>query len=330
MSDWKSFYRDEHARDAQTSHPSKEAATSQAVHLVLHQKCRIQKIEGPDGEVIDRETFEREHLKKPTPQAALLTPCRPRTSSPRQRPPMTLIAIYRRRRMLDRLKAVARPGRELPRRDDPHCEGLKDGSIIEFRSVVDAVRCALEVQTGMVERNAGLPPERRIEFRIGIHLGDVVEEADGDLMGDGVNVAARLEGICEPGQICLSEDAYRHVKSRFEFRWRPRAAKPQEHRRTDARLPPAPRRARGAKTAPGGDSHARRLGALACAGGRACSPASAAGTFACRAGYAPRFMAASVDDKLANAPRLSIASCRSRTFQATRSRIISPTASPTT
>ena len=60
-----------------------------------------------------------------------------------------------------------------------------DGSIIEFRSVVDAVRCAIEVQNGMVERNAGLPPERRIEFRIGIHLGNVVEEADGDLMGDG-------------------------------------------------------------------------------------------------------------------------------------------------
>ena len=63
----------------------------------------------------------------------------------------------------------------------------------------------------MVERNAGLPPERRIEFRVGIHLGDVVEEADGDLMGDGVNIAARLEGICEPGAICLSEDAYRQV-----------------------------------------------------------------------------------------------------------------------
>ena len=61
-----------------------------------------------------------------------------------------------------------------------------DGAIIEFRSVVDAVRCAIEVQNGMVERNAGLPAERRIEFRIGIHLGDVVEEADGDLMGDGV------------------------------------------------------------------------------------------------------------------------------------------------
>jgi adenylate cyclase len=63
------------------------------------------------------------------------------------------------------------------------------------------VRCALEVQTGMVERNVGLPPEKRIEFRIGIHLGDVVEESDGDLMGDGVNVATRLEGICELGGI---------------------------------------------------------------------------------------------------------------------------------
>ena len=66
-----------------------------------------------------------------------------------------------------------------------------DGSIIEFRSVVDAVRCAIEVQNGMIERNAGVPPERRIEFRVGIHLGDVVEETDGDLMGDGVNIAAR-------------------------------------------------------------------------------------------------------------------------------------------
>ena len=69
-----------------------------------------------------------------------------------------------------------------------------DGALVEFRSVVDAVRCAIEVQNGMVERNAGLPPDRRIEFRIGIHLGDVVEESDGDLMGDGVNIAARLEG----------------------------------------------------------------------------------------------------------------------------------------
>jgi TolB-like protein/class 3 adenylate cyclase/Tfp pilus assembly protein PilF len=92
-----------------------------------------------------------------------------------------------------------------------------DGSIIEFRSVVDAVRCAIELQSAMVERNSGLPPERRIEFRVGIHLGDVVEESDGDLMGDGVNVASRLEGICEPGGVCLSEDAYRQVKSRLEL-----------------------------------------------------------------------------------------------------------------
>src|SRR6201996_8986457 len=89
-----------------------------------------------------------------------------------------------------------------------------DGSIIEFRSVVDAVRCAIEVQTGMVERNAGVSSDKRIEFRVGIHLGDVVEENDGDLMGEGVNIAARLEGICEPGQVCLSEDAFRQGKSR--------------------------------------------------------------------------------------------------------------------
>ena len=92
-----------------------------------------------------------------------------------------------------------------------------DGVLIEFRSVVDAMRCAIEVQNGMVERNAGLPPERRIEFRIGIHLGDVVEESDGDLMGDGVNIAARLEGIADPAGICLSEDAYRQVRDKVEM-----------------------------------------------------------------------------------------------------------------
>jgi adenylate cyclase len=93
-----------------------------------------------------------------------------------------------------------------------------DGSIIEFRSVVDAVRCAIEVQTGLIERNAGLPPERRIEFRVGVHVGDVVEESDGDLMGDGVNIAARLEGVCEPGAICLSEQAYWQVKGRLDLK----------------------------------------------------------------------------------------------------------------
>jgi class 3 adenylate cyclase len=85
--------------------------------------------------------------------------------------------------------------------DDRLKSGRSDGD--------DAVRCAVEVQTAMIERNAGVPPERRIEFRVGIHLGDVVEESDGDLMGDGVNIAARLEGIAKPGAICLSEDVYR-------------------------------------------------------------------------------------------------------------------------
>ena len=107
-----------------------------------------------------------------------------------------------------------------------------DGSLIEFRSVVDAVRCAIEVQNGMVERNAGLPPERRIEFRVGIHLGDVVEESDGDLMGDGVNIAARLEGIAKPGahlsfrgRLSASEVAARSRRQRS------RPDRTQEHRR---------------------------------------------------------------------------------------------------
>jgi adenylate cyclase len=92
-----------------------------------------------------------------------------------------------------------------------------DGSVIEFRSVVDAVRCALEVQHAMVERNVGVTLDKRILFRIGIHLGDVVEESDGDLMGDGVNIAARIESIAEPGAICLSEDAYRQVRGRLDL-----------------------------------------------------------------------------------------------------------------
>src|ERR1700682_4626172 len=92
-----------------------------------------------------------------------------------------------------------------------------DGALVEFRSVVEAGRCAIEVQNAMVERNSGVPEDRRIVFRIGIHLGDVVEEEDGDLMGDGVNIAARLEGIAEPGAICLSEDAYRQVSGRLDM-----------------------------------------------------------------------------------------------------------------
>ncbi|MFB9266088.1 adenylate/guanylate cyclase domain-containing protein [Bradyrhizobium erythrophlei] len=89
-----------------------------------------------------------------------------------------------------------------------------DGAIVEFRSAVDAVRCAVEIQTVMVERNTGVAADQRIDFRIGIHIGDVVEEADGDLMGDGVNIAARLESVAAPGGISISEDAWRQVSGK--------------------------------------------------------------------------------------------------------------------
>jgi TolB-like protein/class 3 adenylate cyclase len=95
-------------------------------------------------------------------------------------------------------------------------KGTGDGFIAEFRSVVDAARSAIEVQTGMIERNSGVPAEKRIDFRIGAHLGDVVEEADGDLMGDGVNIAARLESVCAAGAISMSEDFYRQLKGRLD------------------------------------------------------------------------------------------------------------------
>jgi adenylate cyclase len=92
-----------------------------------------------------------------------------------------------------------------------------DGAIVEFRSAVDAVNFAVEIQRAMVERNAEVAPDKRIEFRVGIHVGDVVEESDGDLMGDGVNIAARLQSIARPGAICLSEQAYWQVKGRLEL-----------------------------------------------------------------------------------------------------------------
>jgi adenylate cyclase len=127
-----------------------------------------------------------------------------------------------------------------------------DGALVEFRSVVDAVRCAIEVQTAMLERNAGVTLERRIEFRIGIHIGDVVEESDGDLMGDGVNIAARLEGVAAPGAICLSEDAYRQVRSRLDLLVSDLGqTQLKKHRRADADL-----FARGRRLGEGGRYHA--------------------------------------------------------------------------
>ena len=92
-----------------------------------------------------------------------------------------------------------------------------DGAIVEFRSVVDAVRCAIEMQNAMVERNAGVPEDRASCSASAFISATSSRRADGDLMGDGVNIAARLEGIAKPGAICLSEDAYRQVKGRLDM-----------------------------------------------------------------------------------------------------------------
>jgi adenylate cyclase len=91
-----------------------------------------------------------------------------------------------------------------------------DGVLIEFASAVDATRCAVEIQHGMIERNAPVSQDKRIELRIGIHVGDVMIE-DGDIFGDGVNIAARLEGIAQPGGICISDDAYRQVRGKLDL-----------------------------------------------------------------------------------------------------------------
>jgi TolB-like protein/class 3 adenylate cyclase len=91
-----------------------------------------------------------------------------------------------------------------------------DGMLAEFGSVVDAVRCARDVQHGMAERNAGMPPEKRIEFRIGINVGDVIIDG-GDIFGDGVNVAVRLEGIAEPGGICVSARVQEYAQGQLDI-----------------------------------------------------------------------------------------------------------------
>jgi adenylate cyclase len=91
-----------------------------------------------------------------------------------------------------------------------------DGALLEFASVVDAVRCAVEIQREMIDRNADFPEDRRIVFRIGINLGDVIVEPD-DIHGDGVNVAARLEGLAEPGGVCISGTAHDQVRDRLPY-----------------------------------------------------------------------------------------------------------------
>ena len=90
-----------------------------------------------------------------------------------------------------------------------------DGILIEFGSAVDATRCAIQAQRGMAQRNKDVPADQRIEIRIGIHVGDIIIE-EGDIFGDGVNIAARLEGIAEPGGICISDDTFRQVRGKID------------------------------------------------------------------------------------------------------------------
>jgi adenylate cyclase len=91
-----------------------------------------------------------------------------------------------------------------------------DGMLVEFASAVDAARCAVEIQRAMIQRNADVPPELRIEFRIGIHVGDIIID-DNDIFGDGVNIAARLEGIAVPGGVCISDDAHRQIRGKIDI-----------------------------------------------------------------------------------------------------------------
>src|SRR6476660_8877065 len=118
---------------------------------------------------------------------------------------------------LARLKALRRTIFD-PKIAEHHGHVVKntgDGAIAEFASVVDAVRCADEIQRGMAEQNINVPQDKRIELRIGIHVGDIIIE-ENDIFGDGVNIAVRLEGIAEPGGICISDDAHRQVRGKVE------------------------------------------------------------------------------------------------------------------
>jgi adenylate cyclase len=177
-----------------------------------------------------------------------------------------------------------------------------DGALVEFRSVVDAVRCASEIQNAMVERNSGLADDHRIVFRIGIHVGDVVEEDDGDLMGEGINIAARLEGVASPGAICLSETAYWQVKSRLDLKVTDlgpislkNIAEPVRVYSLEVGVPVRTEKPR------------RLMRRWPAAAALLVVVVLALGAYAWRSGLASRIVRGSAtDDRLANAPHLSI------------------------
>jgi adenylate cyclase len=120
----------------------------------------------------------------------------------------TLAALKKHRRELIEPKTAQYNGRVV--------KLMGDGTLMEFGSVVDAVRFAVEVQIAMAERNAEVPEERRIVFRVGINIGDIIVEGE-DIYGDGVNVAARAEGIAEPGGICVARNVRNQVRDKLEI-----------------------------------------------------------------------------------------------------------------
>jgi TolB-like protein/class 3 adenylate cyclase len=186
---------------------------------------------------------------------------------------------------------------------------MGDGVLLEFPSVVAAVECAIAIQKMMAERNAAVPEAKRILYRVGVNLGDILIDGE-DILGDGVNVAARLEGICEPGGVCLSSSAYEQVRGRVEAEFVDRGEQALKNIARPVRaytLTPAAIAAASAASTAAKTPKTRRITALLSAPAVAVLVAVlAAGAFAWHAGYAPRFMAASVDDRLENSPRLSI------------------------
>jgi TolB-like protein/class 3 adenylate cyclase len=185
---------------------------------------------------------------------------------------------------------------------------MGDGVLLEFPSVVAAVECAIAIQKMMAERNATVPEAKRILYRVGVNVGDILIDGE-DILGDGVNVAARLEGNCEPGGVCVSSSAYEQVRGRIEAEFVDLGEQALKNIARPVRayaLTPAAIAASGAASTAAKTPKTRRVSLLSALAAAVVVALLAAGTYAWHAGYPPRFMAASVDDKLANAPRLSI------------------------
>jgi TolB-like protein/class 3 adenylate cyclase len=184
---------------------------------------------------------------------------------------------------------------------------MGDGVLLEFPSVVAAVECAIAIQKMMAERNAAVPEAKRILYRVGVNLGDILIDGE-DILGDGVNVAARLEGICEPGGVCLSSSAYEQVRGRIEAEFVDLGEQALKNIARPVRayaLTPAGIAAAGAATPPAQKTRGLSLR------WRAITVALvvallAVGGYAWHSGLAQRLLGASVADRLPAAPHLSI------------------------